>query len=323
MGEDADWEMDETASDTTVPPAGFQQSPQGGVRRPPQEEFSDLYQDALQWGPLLTLLLVALVTAYLWRQRQQRTPDSGPSNDDIRKIWAEKWKKEQQTKPKATQQAKPGAAEEATEAKKVAKEVPKPATQQDIQEQWIQRHEGSIAEQDEKPQEKPKPKQKSRPKARPGAEEEAARFKAATSVPAVNNSPGPVSEKEIQQCRMERHAESIKCQPSSEVAAAEPEPKPVDGAAGEAEPVAVLLTTPELANTAVTEAPPAGAASGETEPPVEPAEEPMMHKVNKYRVLQEQTVRDWIMYANHDLYCVQVNDRAWLQMVQLLGQVEF
>ena len=139
-----------------------------------QPELSELYKDLLPWSPLLTLMLVALVTMSMWRQRQ--TP-AGPSNQDIRRIWAEQLEKEQREKPKASQKAKPG--EAAAKPKKAAKEAPEPVTQKHMQQQWMQRHQSSTIKQD-KQQKKPVRS----PKAKPGAAEEAARLNAALS--AVN-----------------------------------------------------------------------------------------------------------------------------------------
>merc|ERR1711865_711176 len=85
-----DWEIDDDTGDTDNE---WHQPPHAGTRGLPQDPSN---KDPLPWGPLFMLLLIALVTVFLWRQRQQRTDDSGPSNDDVRRIWAEKWEKDQQ-----------------------------------------------------------------------------------------------------------------------------------------------------------------------------------------------------------------------------------
>ena len=135
LGEDdSAWQLDDTAP---TPATIFQR-----MRSQSPQEQAELSEAALPWAPLLTLLLVALVTAFLWWQRQQRPGDSAPSSEDIRRIWADKWEKEQLAKPKA----KPGAADEAaTKAKTNAQGAPKPIPQQHKQDQPVQRKVPSTA----------------------------------------------------------------------------------------------------------------------------------------------------------------------------------
>merc|ERR1712086_167257 len=102
----------------------------------------------------------------------------GPSNQDIRRIWAEQLQKEQREKPKASPKAKPGDA--AAQTKNAVQEAPKPVTQEHMQQQWMQRHQTSTVKRDNEQLKKPV----TSPKAKPGAAEEAARLNAALS--AVN-----------------------------------------------------------------------------------------------------------------------------------------